>query len=545
MKVNRVLLFATVIFMASACKNDESGYDQLNALAAKEYLEPIRPGNEAGNLWWNIHSKKFIYAPVFGFERIPGAVRYRYTATQPEDSTSRKWTFIAGSPNEALSKMWNKIPPGKTKLKVEGLNEAGDVVGIAGERNFVRDFPFHGPYHGPARDYHEAAVRAAVFIHEMSCTKYWLDHDSPNLSIPQNTYTSPEISALAAVECFVAKMRPDLAGEALIIARKAGDFVLKTSGAPGGPFPNFPASYGEAPGERDPDAAYVRKVQAELKGTTMTYNGSLALIAWVNLWEQTGEQRWFDAATTLMDTYSKFQREDGSWPSRFNLETGEVLNPAGSNSAQFLFVSRMLSDKFPMHKWKDMIDRNETWLKGWVESTFDMTQQFNDTRRHTIDRYSNLTGLFPSYISRYILQQDALSEKDLTMVRDLVRVGEDQFAHWNSFPDAFGFQSEPTPCVHEQYGYEVPVDDSSASLAMAFLALWKRTGEELAFAKAKALMDKMTLIQNSVTGQIPTIWKHETSTMRLLTGFWINCNFWDIVALEEMAEADAEYKRLH
>ena len=54
--------------------------DKLNARAAQEYLDPIRPGYEGRNPYWNGFATKFIYAPAFDFKTIDGAAGYRYTA---------------------------------------------------------------------------------------------------------------------------------------------------------------------------------------------------------------------------------------------------------------------------------------------------------------------------------------------------------------------------------------------------------------------------------------------------------------------------------
>ena len=53
--------------------------ERLNAQAAEEYLQPIRPGYEGRNPFWNKFAKKFIYAPAFDFPEVEGAVAYKFT----------------------------------------------------------------------------------------------------------------------------------------------------------------------------------------------------------------------------------------------------------------------------------------------------------------------------------------------------------------------------------------------------------------------------------------------------------------------------------
>lgn len=172
MKLLLTLLSSCVLLCAccdTACKSadTELDYAEINAEAARRYLDPIRPGYEGRNPYWNRFARKFIYAPAFDFEPVEGAATYRFTVTPLEAGVQGTWSFTAETPKVALSPIWNEIPVGQVRLVVEALDSAGAAVGKAGEREFRRDYPFAGPYTPAVRDYRQAARMALLYIHRM------------------------------------------------------------------------------------------------------------------------------------------------------------------------------------------------------------------------------------------------------------------------------------------------------------------------------------------------------------------------------------------
>ena len=97
-----------------------------------------------------------------------------------------------------------------------------------------------------------------------------------------------------------------------------------------------------------------------------------------------------------------------------------------------------------------------------------------------------------------------------------------------------------TPCVYEQYGYRVPVDNSTCVGANALLDLCEATGDRLAFAKAKALADNLTVVQNALDGLSPTSLDVREGAKNRIRGFWVNCTYASILTLLRMAELTGE-----
>ena len=119
-----LFILAAGLFLVAGCGNapDKEAFTKsLNSQAEKEYLQPVRPGYEGRNPFWNKFSKKFMYAPAFDFAEVEGAAKYRFTASQEGFESS----FEDKSPQAPLSPIWTDIPVGDTHLKVVALDGKG------------------------------------------------------------------------------------------------------------------------------------------------------------------------------------------------------------------------------------------------------------------------------------------------------------------------------------------------------------------------------------------------------------------------------------
>ena len=304
MKKFLVLTFITL------CCSCSSGYKTLNRQAAKEYLEPFRT-----DVSWNNFAKKFIYAPAFHFDEVQGAESYVFTLT-PDGGEAL--SFKASKPTAPLSPVWDKLPVGKqVDLTVDALAADGKVIARAGERSFLKDFPFEGPYPGPACDYREAALKGALYVHTMPEIQHWSTSTVPDMNYPHNTYPCKIISATIRNECLIATMLPDRRENALAVARGAAQFLIDQSRPEGDPLAYFPPTY------------YLDKEASKRdwnKGKTMTLEAASAGQAFLDLYDVTGEKQWLDRAVAIGRTYIKLQHEDGSLPIKVDFVTGEPVN---------------------------------------------------------------------------------------------------------------------------------------------------------------------------------------------------------------------------
>ena len=79
----------------------------------------------------------------------------------------------------------------------------------------------------------------------------------------------------------------------------------------------------------------------------------------------------------------------------------------------------------------------------------------------------------------------------------------------------------------------MPVDASTCNVSNAMLSLYEKTGDELMKAKAKALIDNITVVQCVNTGKIPTTWRIRHN--KNIT-FWVNCTYSSVCTLLRMDE---------
>ena len=177
------------------------------------------------------------------------------------------------------------------------------------------------------------------------------------------------------------------------------------------------------------------------------------------------------------------------------------------------------------------VDKAEAYIRDVAMVTFDLTGQFEDSLYDVLEPYSNLTNFTGSPYADYLLTKAEPTEEDVMNARDLIRLSEDQFVHWDYPLDSLGFRDRVTPCVNEQYMFEMPIDASCADVCDGYLALYEYSKDPLALAKAKALLNALTRAQDPVTGQIPTSLQYTGGRDLNAEDFWLNCSWWSAKAL--------------
>ncbi len=513
----------------SCCTTVQDESKRLNAEAAKEYLTPIRPASEGRNPCWNEFCKKFIYAPAFDIKAVEGAESYKFIVKEKEGSG--EWSFTSTDPCADLSPVWAEIPPSKVDLTVLALGGKDNVRDTAYKRSFLRDFPFEGPYNSNVRPYREAAVMAALYIHKTPGAQKFKETQVPDLDLYSHfTYANKVIGGLISVEAKIAEYVPSLKEEALLIARNAAKFLMDQSRPEGDRLEYFPPTY------------YGDRVASKNDwnvGRTMTMDACYSGNAFLDLFKVTGDSLYYDRALKIADTFMKIQNEDGSFPIKVYFETGEPVNEVKAMLHPILSYTRRLEREYGVTKYSDMSARAAKWMKDVALETFDLTGQFEDVTVEGLKPYQNLTNCTAAPYASYILRGHPTAA-EIEDARDLIRLSEDQFVHWNALPNKDGVRPMATPCVYEQHRYQVPVDNSSCNVANAYLDLYEATGDELAFAKAKALVDNLTVVQDITNGKIPTTFDLRSPERNKRRTYWINCTNASITILLRMAGLTGE-----
>lgn len=525
--ISKALLSFGLVSCAVAVTADNTvDYDALNRQANEEYLIPVRPGYEGKNPYWNEFAVKFIYAPAFDFHTVKGAKSYRYTVTLKDKTFDGKFAFTDKAPNKSLSPIWNQIPQGQVRLVVEGLDGDGNVVGVAGERSFLRDFGFKGPYRPRVRSYKEAALRAMLYIHHMKAVQAWADSTRPDMSYQLNTYACKIVGATIRNEVLVAKMVPSERDKSIRIAEHAAEFLNNMSHSAGHKLAFFPPTYYQG---------LISSGHAENKGNTMTMEAAVVGQAYLELYDLTKNKKYYDWAVGIAETYKNLQRKDGSFPIKVNFETGEPITNACAMLHPLMRFLEKLKTQYGVTAFADVQKKGEQWMHEVAIRRFDMTGQFEDVGVVGIKPYQNLTNCTAATYASYLLSKKEVTKDEMTDALDLIRFSEDQFVYWDIFPDENGFKKFCTPCVVEQYEYRVPVDNSAVNVTEAWLELYKRTGDKLLLEKARAMYDNITIVQSSVTGRIDTTWKLRW-TYDEKVNFWINCCYASVTGLLKLSE---------
>ena len=517
-------LLAIGVFL-SGCGTETDFYSRLNAAAAEEYQHPIRPASEGRNPCWNAFSKKFTYSPAIDVKALEGATEYRFVIRQEKGEGT--WSFTSKDPCSDLSPVWAFVTPSDVRLDIIALDGKGDVMDTVFTRKFLRDFPFEGPYNRNVRPYRESAMMAALYIHNMEAVQKFKDSSVPDLEAYSHfTYPNKIIGSLVSVEAQIARNIPALREEALLIARNAAQFLIDQSRPEGDPLAFFPPTYygDKAASSRDWNI-----------GKTMTMDACYSGNAFLDLYDVTGDKLYYERALRIADTFAHIQRADGSFPIKVDFATGEPVNSVGAMLHPVLNYANRLEKQYGETRYQEMTAKGAAWMKEVALETFDLTGQFEDVTVEGLKPYENLTNCTAAPYASYILH-NAPSAEDIADARDLIRLSEDQFVHWNEVPDENGIRILGTPCVFEQHKYQMPVDNSTCNVANAYLDLYEVTGDRLAFEKARALIDNLTVVQQVTSGQIPTTFKMRTPENDKRRTFWINCSNASIKILLRMAE---------
>ena len=516
-------LFIPLILTVAAVACTPKDFNQkLTEQAADEYLVPVHPGN-AERPFWNGFAKKFIYAPSFDFAAVEGAVEYLYTATA-ECGTS--WSFKAKCPQQPLSPIWNNIPDGTNiTLTVEGIAADGTVVGKAGERTFWRDYSFNPPYTGAARSYHDAAVLGLLYVHTMPQVQNFMNSTEPDMSYKHFTYPAKIIGAVVKAEVLLSKLAPQYSESAIAIAKNAAQFLMDQARKPGEPLAYFPPTYYKN---------LIASKRTANQGKTMAMEAASAANAFLDLYDVTDEEVYLNHALGIADTYLRLQCEDGSWHIKYDFVTGEPVNNSKAMLHPLLSYLLRLEKEYGQTKYTEARLRGEKWMAEHILTRFDMTGQFEDVQVENVKPYENLTNCTAAPYASYLLSRAATAE-EIKTAYELVRFSEDQFVYWDQPVTEKGYKRDLTPCVWEQYKYPMPVDNSSCNVANAMLSLYEQTGDEVMKAKAKALIDAITVAQCVNTGKIPTTWRirHNYNAT-----FWVNCTYSSVCTLLRMEKLE-------
>ena len=392
-----------------------------------------------------------------------------------------------------------------------------------------------GVYPPAARPYREAALKAFAYMASLPAMRTLVETGVPEQTYQHNAYVAKTHSAHVISMLEWARCEPERRSEALRLAGASAEYLLTQLEPPDASLAWWPPTYGRTPLKHDPadgDANRPCMVGNEPEGA-VKYRGEVMLVypaevgaAFVAWFRETGDRRFIDAARGIGETYLKTRRSDGSWPLKMRLATGE---PIGENTlvpTRPLAFFNALSVATGDRRWAEASDRCFAWLEAHPLADWNWDGQFEDTQ--PLPPYANPTKHNAVETMFEILRRYPDKLDRLAQCRRIMRFCEKRFVCWER-PENHPLWDVPS--VLEQYSCFIPIDASAAKMILAYLALWRATGEPELLAKAKALGDTITRVQKP-EGRIPTFWTHDTLGQPLYD--WLNCMGYTAAALLEL-----------
>ncbi len=515
--------------------------------ATEDTTVPVRPGSTAkGVPFWNGYATLFRYAPAFEFKAVPGAARYRFTLTAAGADAQKRVTpvsFLADSPEAPLSPVWKTLANGQWTVVCEGLDAKGGVAGKAGERKFVKTAPFGEAKFSPAaRPYREAARMIYEYMTSLPAMKTLVETGVPDQNYQHNAYPSKTHAAHIKAMLDWAAFDPKNREKAMRFARASGDYLLSQLEPPDAPLAFWPPTYGRKPLEYDPKAnggknrpAMVGndpEGAAKYRGQVMTLYPADAGSQFVALAKATGEKKYLEAAKGIGETYLKIRRADGTWALKYWLATGKVQCPAPLVPTRPMVFFERLADATGDAKWRKAADECFKWLEKGPLTDWNWDGQFEDIQPRP--PYQDLTKHNAIEAMFHLLKRRGNDPAARKLAREILRWSEDQFVFWESPCAPGGNVPRPAsnaplrpggwhyPSVYEQYSCYISIDASASKMILAYLAMYSAEKNPLDLAKAKALADAITQVQEP-SGRVPTFWAAKGDWISDVRYDWLNC----------------------
>lgn len=508
-------LLAGTMYSCGSLKGTQSKTQTFGEIARKESAIPIRPGVPGKTPFWNEKAHQFIYAPSFDYKSFPNAEKYRYDITGED---KKNYSFTSDVPYSPLSPVWESMPTGFFELSVTALNARGENIGVSGNGKYYKAAYFNGPYHKPVLPYDESARIALDNLLHKDYVDYWLKNKVPDPAYALYRYPAKIYSALVVGAVTHARLKPntDDAARSVKLARIVADFMISISYKKGSAWEYFvPTYFGPLIKNKPGSHMNLRN--------NFTVMGADAGNAFLDLYDLTGDQKYFDAAKRISDTYLKNQLSNGSWILYADYETGKEVAPNIAIPTSVINYFDKLRKKYKIAGLDQPIENAVNWVMENPVKTFNWQAQFEDVKpmppykRHSREQACD----FAIYLMK--------NHTQIPLAEELIRFAEDQFVIWEKplpiivkdTPDkevSPGWNSKNwiTPSVQEQYGFFMPVTRTAQVMIDTYWEAYNTTKKEIYLAKARSIANALTLVQKEHNGDYPTMFT------KYPMNFWLN-----------------------
>lgn len=493
-----------------------------------EVRHVIRPGGVAQPDFWNVNARWFMYAPSFAFTNFANAAKYVFTVTP---KGKEPLVFEADSAIAPLSPVWNRVPVGFATVRCVAVDGDGRELGVAGERPFARAAAFDGHYPPRQLGYASAAALCFDYILSWPSMRHLVETGRPDPKYPLNCYPSKMHGAIASSFAAYAKGAKGVSRAAATkLAKAAADYLISIMQPADAPLAGFPPTY----------AGGLTEAASASQGQHMLIYPAEAGLGLVRTYELTKEAKYLGAAKRIAETFLRIQGEDGTWYLKLYEKDGRPVAPNRLMPLQVIdFLSCLYADTGDA-RYRDAADRAFTFIEAGPVKTWNWEGQFEDVT--PTKPYENLTKHDACSAAIYLCRRYPKDKARIALARELLRFSEDQFVVWRKTysptwtkmdwwfnPDAQVIH----PHVCEQYHCYAAIDASAAKLIRTYLALYDVEKNPLDLAKARALGDSVTRIQND-DGRIRTFWHNWQDDN--VGSDWVNCMVSAAEALDLLAK---------
>lgn len=515
----KVLLFLGLISFNNLLAEAQTGtLTSFGEQALKETVVPVRPGIPGVLPFWNRASRQFIYAPAFNYQPIDKADRYRYDLVSEVDGS--KYHFESKVPYAALSPVWTSVPVGFFSLKVTGLSSEDKELGVAGNGDYYRAAYFNGLYHEAGMSYDKSAMTALDNLLNKDFVNYWFKYKRNDPNYQYYRYPAKIMSALIIGSVTMARLKEDTteAKRYTELARIVADFLISISFAKGTPLEYHPPTY------RGYEEIF-KKVTPNIKTDShLMIQSADAGNAYLDLYDLTGDKKYFEAANRIAQTYVKTQLKNGSWIMFVNVNTGQAAAPNIAIPTSTINFFDRLSRDYRVSGLENATIKAVNWMMENPITTYDWQGMFEDIGPRPV--YSNQSREQVCDMAIYLLKNSKDNTPNLMLAEELIRFAEDQFVIWEKpaikarSKKAKGPAWEPenwiTPGIQEQYTFWEPVGRAAGIMMETYREAYNVTKKDIYLAKAKSIANTFTLVQSKHKGDYPTLFSAYESN------FWLN-----------------------
>ncbi|MFH1613538.1 MAG: hypothetical protein ABIG61_00430 [Planctomycetota bacterium] len=444
--------------------------------------------------------------------------------------------------NLDVSSVWEDVPAGFCKLRIEAVNGDGRVLAVSPEYSFFKGKPFDDKKVSPLdyKPYVEKVINYVLgyrtpFAYEPDLPPY-LWHSSTNewAGVSEGSYP---LQFEYVVEGYLKYYHWPYARRveaAFADARQTADWTLEHRTGEKHAVVGLPCT-----------TAVRGEIYGRKEGPRISLLGA-AGIAKIYVWmyRETNEQKYLDAAVEVGEALLKFQNADGSWPWRIHIFSGEVTDTYTSMLIPFVTFYELLAQVKPDERYIQAKEKALKWILGNPVKTRRWEGYYCDDPGGKYEAYSEVSHLDAIWTAQYLLDHREEDSSYVSIAADICDWAEDHYiVHgkqliWAKWTCA----AQPnTPAMIEKPSYRRTVTMHNANWIGLLLRLYEATGKKeyahKAIATANALA-KAILPHGAVASDLCDAVLNRRDSGEAL---WFPSNWYGIKSFVELEEFLQKY----